>query len=153
MNFLLIAAAAVGGLGYWAKRKYDAAKLLQPDIADVGVPKMDGLNALIIPVQALLRNPTQVEITIDYPSIKIYTADGYVLGTTAPKPEKLTIKPGADTRFPADLRIGLLDILTVAGGKFKEIKSKGLKGQTLKMDVMTGLYGYPISFVGFEKTF
>lgn len=148
--------AAVGllliGGGIYAKKLYDAASMLQPDIASVGTPKVDG-TALIIPMQVLLRNPSQTSLTIDYPTVKIYQKDGTILGTTKPKPEKLTIKSGSDTKFPAELRIGATDLAALIFGKFKDIKTNGLKGQTILLDVMTGMYGYPINFTGFEKTF
>ncbi len=152
---LKIGAAAglllIGG-GIYAKRLYDAAMLLQPDIASVGTPKMEG-SALVIPMQVMLRNPSQTSLTIDYPTVKVYQKDGTILGTTKPKPEKLTIDAGSDTKFPAEFRIGATDLAVLLFSKFKDIKTNGLKGQTILLDVMTGIYGYPINFTGFEKTF
>ena len=151
---ILIVLAMLGYGGFRGWRKWKGAQGLQFDIRNVGTPRLDGISAIIFPLEIVAINPSNESFTITYPVIKMSFAGGSQVATSLPRNEKLTIKRNGETVFPMDIRIGGTDILSIGTGEALQIiKNKSLKGQKMKLDVTTAFMGLPINITGYEKQF
>jgi hypothetical protein len=136
---LVLGTAAGAGLIYWIAteilpKKKVGDKLDTATKVNVHSIKADGVT---LRIDAILKNPTEGELTIKQPYIKLLFGNKD-LGNSKIENKLVTIAPYAETPMdPIYFTIPLMGLLTLGSGLLKALKDK--KGAVITAVIMSGI--------------